>query len=305
MLEGTSSELPVGRRPADAPQERARASALKEPRPEIWYRRPVNLVAAVRELWAFRELIITLAERDLRVRYKQAVLGVAWAIITPVAMMLAFTLIFTKFAHVNTGGVPYALFSYIGLLPWTFFSTSVSQGGVSLVGNVPLLNKLYCPREVFPIAAIADAAVDALIATLVLLVLFPILGVAPKPTSIYVPLLLIVLVMFTLGVTLATAAAVVFMRDLRLVLPLVIQFGLFVTPVVYGANSLIKTTTGLVIYSILDPLVPVIDGLRATVLMGDPPNWLSLGAGSASSLVILVVGFAFFKRMETGIADVA
>jgi ABC-type polysaccharide/polyol phosphate export permease len=305
VLEGTSSEVPVGGRPADASVKRSRGAALSEPRPEIWHKRRVNLFAALRELWHFRELVVTLAERDLRVRYKQAVLGIAWAIITPVAMMLAFTLIFTKFAHVNTGGVPYALFSYIGLLPWTFFSSSVTQGGVSLTTNVALLNKLYCPREVFPIAAIADALIDALIATLVLLILFPILGFAPKATSIYVPLLLIVLLAFTLGVTLAVSAAVVFMRDLRLVLPLAIQFGLFVTPVVYGASSLAKTTSGLVIYSIVDPLVPVIDGLRDTVLVGTPPNWLSLGAGAVSALVVLIVGFASFKRMETGIADVA
>src|SRR5947209_18647397 len=112
-----------------------------EPRREIWFRRRVSLISALRELWTFRELTLTLAERDLRVRYKQAVLGIAWAVITPIVMMLAFSLIFTKFAHIKTGGAPYALFAYMGLLPWTFFSSSVSQGGLSLVSNVPLLNK--------------------------------------------------------------------------------------------------------------------------------------------------------------------
>src|SRR5437588_11597019 len=130
------------------------AGEATEPRPEIWFRRRLRLTTAVREMWQFRELIVTLAERDLRVRYKQATLGVAWSLVTPVVMMIAFTLLFTKVGHINTHapGVPYALFAYIGLLPWTFFSTSITAGGMSLLSNVPLLNKLYCPREVFPIA---------------------------------------------------------------------------------------------------------------------------------------------------------
>lgn len=280
-------------------------SAASEPRPEIWFRRRIRLLPALRELWSFRELIFTLAERDLRVRYKQAVLGIAWAVVSPVLMMLAFTLIFQKFAKVNTGGAPYALFSYLGLLPWTFFSTSLSSGGLSLVSNQPLLNKLYCPREVFPIAAIADALVDALIATLVLAVLFAVTGFLPKAQTFYLPLLLLVLVMFTLGVTLALSALTVYMRDLRLVLPLVIQLGLFVTPVVYSSSSISKSESFLVAFSVLNPLVPVINGLRLTVLNGHAPQWTSLGAGAASALVVLVGGFALFKRLETGMADIA
>ena len=159
----------------------------------------------MRELWSFRELVLTLAERDLRVRYKQAALGIAWAVITPLAMMIAFTVIFTKVAqhqHPAPHGVPYALFSYLGLLPWTFFSTSLTTGGLSLVGNVPLLNKLYCPREVFPIAAMIDAAADALIATSCCSCCSRSTASRPKVTTLYVPLLLVVLLVFTLGVTL-------------------------------------------------------------------------------------------------------
>ncbi len=297
--------MAVGGRGEGAPLDSARSHAPAEPRAEIWFRRRVRFLSAMRELWHFRELVITLAERDLRVRYKQAVLGILWALLTPVAMMLAFTLIFTKFTHINTGTAPYALFSYLGLLPWTFFSSSVSTGGQSLVANVALLNKLYCPREVFPIAAMADAAIDALLATLVLLVLFPVLGFAPKIESLYVPLLLLVMLVFTTGVTLAVSAVTVFMRDLRLVLPLLMQFGLFVTPVVYASGSLAHTRTAEIIYSAVNPLVPVIDGMRRTVLNGQAPDWLLLGVGSASSVLMLVLGFALFKRLETGIADVA
>ncbi len=304
VLEGTSSNLSVGGPPSEGPRP-PEVCRPGEPRPEIWFRRRVNLLTALKELWAFRELMLTIAERDLRVRYKQAVLGIAWAVIAPVVMMVAFTLLFNRFAKINTGGAPYALFSYLGLLPWTFFSSAVSTGGLSLVTNNELLNKLYCPREVFPIAGIADSAVDALIATGVLAILFPITGFAPKVESLYLPLFLIVMMMFTVGVTLAVAAVVVYARDLRLVLPLAIQIGLFVTPVVYATSSISSSKSFLYLFSAINPLVPVIDGMRATVLHGTAPNWTSFGIGAACSLIYLLGGFTLFKRLETGMADIA
>jgi ABC-2 type transport system permease protein/lipopolysaccharide transport system permease protein len=307
VLEGPSSDLSVGGRPGNASRSRETDASARpsEPRREIWFHRRINISTALKELWDFRELTITLAERDLRVRYKQAALGIAWAVIAPVVLMIAFTLLLNRFAKVNTAGAPYALFSYLGLLPWTFFSSSVSQGGLSLISNNDLLNKLYCPREVFPIAGIADAAVDALIATCVLGVLFPITGFAPKAQVYYLPLLLIVLLMFTLAVTLAVAAVTVYARDLRLALPLAIQVGLFVTPVVYGASAISGSKAFLIMYSAINPLVPVIDGLRSTVLNGMAPNWISLGVGAATSLAYLLAAFRLFKRLETGMADVA
>lgn len=168
-----------------------------------------------------------------------------------------------------------------------------------------LLNKLYCPREVFPIAAMADAAFDALIATCLLGLLFPITGFTPKPQVYYVPLLLIILIMFTAGVTFAVSAILVYMRDLSLALPLMIQVGLFVTPVVYGTSSISHSQAFLIGYSAINPLVPVIDGLRATVLSGVAPNWASLGVGALSALIYMLGGFALFKRLETGMADIA
>jgi ABC-type polysaccharide/polyol phosphate export permease len=312
VLEGTS--LGGGERtravdPVVVDQGTALVTAPRsdEPRPEIWFRRKVRVGTHLRELWSFRELIVTLAERDIRIRYKQAALGIAWALFVPVVTMIAFTVIFTKVAKINTHapGVPYALFSYMGLLPWTFFATSLQSGGLSLVGNVALLNKLYCPREVFPIAAIIDAAFDALIATIVLVLLFPIEGFAPKVELFYVPLLLIPLIAVSLGLTLAVSVVVVYMRDLRLILPLALQVGMFATPVIYSPATLFQHKAVLIAYSALNPLVPVVDGMRRTVLEGLAPNWLSLGVGTASSLLFLLGGFVLFKRLETGIADVA
>jgi ABC-type polysaccharide/polyol phosphate export permease len=307
VLEGTGPDLSVAGLPSDGSQPRATDAHARsrEPRREIWFHRRINLISAVKELWAFRELTLTIAERELRVRYKQAALGILWAVIAPVVMMIAFTVLFNRFAKINTGGVPYALFSYMGLLPWTFFSNSISTGGLSLVSNNELLNKLYCPREVFPIAVIADSVVDALIATCVLAILFPITGFTPKVEVYYLPLFLIVLAMVTIGVTLAVSAIVVYARDLRLVLPLAVQVGLFVTPVVYGTSSISSSKVFLLAFSAINPLVPVIDGLRATVLNGVAPNWASLGIGAASALIYMLGGFMLFKRLETGMADIA
>ena len=278
---------------------------LAEPPPEIWFRRRHSLVGALRELRSYDELMLSLAERDLRTRYKQAGLGVAWALLTPLLLMLAFTFVFTKFTKVDTNGAPYPLFSYLGLLPWTFFAESLSLGSVALTNNVSLLNKVYCPREVFPLSQILIAAFDAMIATLVLIPLFPLLGYAPTAEVYYVPLLLLVLIAFVIGVTLAASITLVYMRDLRFAVPLILQFGIFVTPVAYNAEVVAGTPEKMMIYSALNPLVPVIDGLRRCILYGEAPQWWPLLAGACTATILLVGGFMIFKRLETGIADVA
>jgi ABC-type polysaccharide/polyol phosphate export permease len=273
------------------------------PPAELRFRRRIRPLAAVLEVWRARELIRTLTERELRARYKQAVLGLAWALITPLALMLVFTLFFNRVAQVETGGAPYPLFAYLGLLPWTFFSTSVSQGGQSLIQNIPLLNKVYFPREVFPTASVAVAGLDSAVALVVLGGLFAIYGFLPKVTSLWVPVLLMVQVAFTLGVTLLVSAVVVYLRDLRHALPVLLQIGLFATPVAYGIDVVPESMQ--TIYVILNPLGAVIDGYRRTVLLGVGPNWGLVLPAAVSALVVLVLGYLLFKRMEAGFADVA
>jgi len=279
--------------------------AAAEPRPEIWFKRRISLLEAGSDLWRARELVVTLAERDLRVRYKQAVLGFAWALFTPVMLMLVFTFVFTKFANVHTGGVPYPLFAFIGLIPWTFFSSSLTGGGMSLIANMPIVNKVYCPREVFPIGAMVVAALDATMSILVLVVLFGIEGFAPKPETLYIPIYLPALIAFTLGLTIATSTLLVYLRDLRHVLPLLIQFLLFATPVAYGLSVIAHTQVRILLYSALNPLAPVIDGLRRNVLYGLAPDWQALGVGTCSAFLVLAFGYWLFKRLEGGIADIA
>jgi ABC-type polysaccharide/polyol phosphate export permease len=279
--------------------------AVDAPRPEIRFKRRVNYATAAREIWEARELIRTLAERDLRARYKQAALGFAWAIVPPVLLMVVFSLVFTRFAKIDSHGAPYVLFSYLGLIPWTFFASGVALGGMSLLANMPILNKVYCPREVFPLATIAVAGVDAVISLGVLAVLFGATGTVPKVQAVYAPILLAVAVVFTLGVTFLISSLVVYIRDLRLALPLILQLGLFATPVAYGIEIFAKSERSLLLYSAVNPLAPVIDGLRRSVLLGQAPRWSAVGVGAASACLLLAFSYSLFKRLETGIADIA
>jgi ABC-type polysaccharide/polyol phosphate export permease len=273
------------------------------PPPDLRFRRRIRFVPAMRELWRARELVRTLAERDFRVRYKQAALGAAWALLTPLALMLVFTVFFQRVAKIDTAGAPYALFAYLGLLPWTFFSTSVSQGGQTLVSNASLLNKVYCPREVFPIAGVMLAMVDMALAALVLLVLFAITGFMPHATTYWVLPLLLMQVAFTFGVTLVVSAVLVYMRDLRQALPIILQLGLFATPVAYGMNVVPGRFRSF--YVALNPLAAVIDGNRRAILYGRAPDPSLVVPAVFTTCAVLVLGYFLFKRLETGFADVA
>lgn len=279
-------------------------TALSHPGPpsEQIYRRRVRLLAALRELWQTRELLWTLTERELRARYKQAFLGFAWAVVTPLVLMVVFTL-FKQVVDIDTGRVPYPLFAYLGALPWTYFSTSVSQGGQSLLQNVSLLNKVYCPRELFPLASVSVAAIDGLMSLVALGVLFVVFGFWPQVTMVWVPVLLVVQVAFTLGITLVVSSVIVYFRDLRHALPLLLQLGLFATPVLYGLNEIPRSLR--TVYSLMNPLAPVIDGYRRTILLGQAPRWGLLAAGALGATLLLVGGYATFKHLETGFADVA
>ncbi|MGH2404231.1 MAG: ABC transporter permease [bacterium] len=273
------------------------------PPPELRFRRHIRLGVAMRDLWQARELVRTLVERDFRAQYKQTILGFAWAVIPPVTFMVLFSLFFRRVADVNTEGVPYSLFTYVGLLPWTFFSGSVSRGGLSLLANTALLNRMYCPREIFPIAGMISAGIDTLVALPVLGILFLLTGFAPKPTVVFVPLLFVIQLLFTLGVTLAASSIVVYFRDLRHALPLILQFGIFATPVAYSVDVIPKSLRAL--YAVLNPLAPVIDGYRQVVLLGRAPAWDTLLPGAAAAGGVMLAAYLLFKHLETGLADVA
>jgi ABC-type polysaccharide/polyol phosphate export permease len=279
------------------------AGTIEGPPKDLRFKRKVRLGASIRELWGARELVRALAERQLRARYKQALLGVAWALIPPVLMTVVLSLFVQRVVQIQTHGVPYPLFSYVALLPWMFFSGAVSQASGSLLGNKDLLNKVHCPREVFPLAGIVTATVDMFVAMIVLVLLFARYTFLPKPTMVWVPVLFSVQVAFTLGVGLLISALVVYVRDLRHAIGIVLQLGLFATPIAYGIEEIPRSL--LVTYSFLNPLAPVIDGYRRTVLFGEPPAWDLLLPGAITAFLLLAVAFLVFKRLETGFADVA
>jgi ABC-2 type transport system permease protein/lipopolysaccharide transport system permease protein len=273
------------------------------PPPEIRFRRRLSYRQALGELWQSRELARTLVERDLRVRYKQTVLGFGWSVVGPVSFMLVFSLFFARAGHFDTGGAPYPLFSYVALVPWSFFAEALTIGSISLITNVTLLNKIYCPREVFPIAATAASGFDALVSTSVLLLLFAIYRYPPALTTLWVPLLIVVLVVISLGIALFAAAVLIYLRDVRYVVPLAVQVGLFVTPVAYSLSVIPAKLQPL--YAIVNPVGPVIEDFRRTILFGFAPQWGLLGLASLASVAWLLGGYALFKRLEVGFADIA
>jgi ABC-2 type transport system permease protein/lipopolysaccharide transport system permease protein len=274
-----------------------------EPAKEMLFKPDVSLRRSLRELWGAREIVRSLAERQLRARYKQAILGFLWAIITPLVLMVAFTLVFDRVGDVETRGAPYALFAYLGLLPWSFFSSSVQSAASSLVSNVPLINKIFCPREVFPLAGVVVAALDTLLSLVALGVLFVVTGFAPKVESVWVVAIVPIQLLFTIGVSNLLSVSVVYLRDLRQGLPLLLQVGIFVTPVAYGFDVVPASARG--IYSFVNPLAPVIDAYRRTILFGEAPDLTYLLLGAAGAITWFSFGYWYFKRMEGGIVDVA
>ena len=273
------------------------------PPPELLYRHRLSVRRDLRDLWKSRELVRTLAERDIRARYKQSFFGFGWSIVTPLLTVLVFTIFFKRIGRINTGDIPYPLFAYVGLLPWSFFTASVSSGSGSLVFNSTILNKVYCPREVFPVASIVVQFVDTVIAGVVLGLLFIYYSTAPAWTSVWVPLIFLVQLAFTVGLTLAFSTAIVYVRDLKQILGGILQMGLFLTPVAWGIRSVPDEWR--VAYCAVNPLAAVIDGYRRVVLQGKAPAWDLMAPAAATSLVVLIVGYYIFRRLEGGIADVA
>ena len=274
-----------------------------QPPKALRFKHRIRLVAAVRELWRQREIVRTLAEREIRARYKQTTLSWGWALISPLALMAVFVIFVNPVADVDTNGAPYSLFTYLGLLPWTFFSASLNLSSNTMINNKALINKIYCPREMFPVSAVVVAGIDALMASTALVVLFLVTGTAPAVTSLWVPLILVVQLAFVIGVSLVAAVTVVYVRDLRNAVPLLLQLGLFATPVAYSLEAIPQQWVG--IYSFLNPLAPVIDSYRRTVLDGQAPQWDLLGYGALGAAILLFGGYWYFKHLETGIADLA
>lgn len=259
------------------------------------------IVENVSELLRFRNLLMTWTTREIKIRYKQSVLGVLWALLQPVSLMLIFTVVFGYIVEVPTGGIPYPIFAYSALLPWTFFSNSISTATSSLLNNSNLVTKVYFPREVLPLASIGAAFVDFLIAAVLYLLLLIIYRMPLQPVMLLLPLLLIVQIMLTVGVSLFASAAIVSYRDVRFVVPLALQLWMYMTPIVYPIALVPERLRPLYM---LNPMAVVVDSFRRITLYGQPPQWNYLLVGAVISGSMFLIGYVYFKRTEPTFADV-
>ena len=259
--------------------------------------RSVNL----RELWRHRDLIYYLAWRDVKVRYKQTALGVAWALLQPLAAMAVFAVFLGKLAGMPSDGVPYPLFAYAGVLPWTYFAAAVANGSTCLVANTALISKVYFPRLVIPVAAVAPALVDLAVGCGTLVVLLAIYGVTPGASLAWLPLFLLLTVAAALGVAVWTAALDVQFRDVRYAVPFLMQVWLFATPVVYPSSVV---PASLRPFYGLNPVAGLIDGWRWALLGRTAPSWGMISVSAAMTAALLVTGLYFFRRTERTFADV-
>jgi lipopolysaccharide transport system permease protein len=277
------------------------ANVPEGPEPDSFYRHQTNLLSSLRKLWERKDMVIALAERDIRSSYKQSFLGFGWALISPVLTVLIFTLIFTKVKLFHVAHVPYPLYIFVGLMSWTYFSGSLGAGGGSLIGNMTLLQKTHFPRECFPLSQMLEQMVYTMISLLPLIILFFYYGFAPKPDTVLVPIFILIEILFAAGVTLAMAALVVFVRDFLQVMSLIITMGLYCSPVLWPLSIIPPVWRPY--YAAFNPVGPIIDSIRKAMLLGHQPDWRLVGIAAISSLFYFLAGYRIFKRLETGFAD--
>ncbi len=258
----------------------------------------------LRDIWRYRELFYFLTWRDVKVRYKQTALGAAWAIIQPLFNMLLFTLLFGKLARLPSDNIPYPLFAFAGLLPWTFFSNAVNSSGNSIVGSSHLITKVYFPRLIIPAASVLACVVDFVFAFAVMIVLLVWYRIPVTINILMLPFLLLLTSTLAFGVGTWLSAWNVRFRDIRYVLPYLIQFWMFATPIIYPASLLPEHFR---IYFALNPMTGIVEAYRVALLSGANGakfNWVSLGFATIITLAVLVYAAYDFRRMEKTFADI-
>ncbi|CAB4322572.1 MAG: ABC transporter permease [Actinobacteria bacterium] len=273
------------------------------PPPELRYRRRVGLRSAASQLWAARGMVESSAQRALRSRYQRNLLGPLWVLISPIAYLLVFTTFLRRVVQIDTGGVPYPLFIYTAMVPWQFFTAALNNGSTSIVSNLALIRKFRAPSEVYPIAMVVVAAIDAVVVALVLPVFFIFSGKWPTLTILWIPLILLIELVVIMAPVLLLSALMPYLRDLRQFVPLALQIGFLCTPIAYSVDSIPKGSR--VWLSIVNPMIPVVDSFRRCLVYGRSPDWGLLGVGLLSASALFVVGYFAFRRLEVGFADVA
>lgn len=254
----------------------------------------------LREIWAYRELLFSFVKRDIQVRYRQTVIGGLWAIVQPLFTMVIFSFFFGHLAKISGGGVPYPIFSYAGLLLWTYFTGAITSSSASMVASASLITKVYFPRIIIPIASTLTGLLDYAVASIVLIGLMFYYQIMPTGQILLVPLTLLLTWMLAMGIGFWLSAMNVKYRDIGYILPFFIQSLLFVTPVIYPSSI----APNFKFLLSLNPMTGIIDAHRAMILGGLPINWVSLGISSVLVIVILVTGAAYFKSVEKYFADI-
>jgi lipopolysaccharide transport system permease protein len=254
-----------------------------------------------RELLKYRELLYFLAWRDIKIRYKQTILGASWAILQPFFTMIVFTIFFGKIAKIPSEGVPYPLFSYAGLLPWTYFANAVSLSSNSLVGSSSLITKVYFPRLYVPIGSTLAGLVDYVIAITVLVVMMIWYRFTPAVEIILLPIIMLLCFLASVGVGMWLSAMNVKYRDIKYAIPFLIQLWLFATPVIYPSSMLSERYRWIIA---LNPMAGVIEAHRTMILGNKQIDWLALAISTGIIILIFVTGAFYFKRMERSFADV-
>jgi lipopolysaccharide transport system permease protein len=261
----------------------------------------------LRDVWNYRDLLYFLVWRDVKVRYKQTVLGAAWAILQPTMTMVVFTIFFGGLAGISSEGLPYPIFSFAALLPWTFFAQGLTQSSNSLVGSQNLITKVYFPRLIIPLATVMAGIVDFALAFLVLLAMMAFYGIWPGAAVLWLPLLLALAFVTALSVGMWMSALNVEYRDVRYVVPFLVQIWLFVTPVIYPASAVTARFESLGVpgwvYG-LNPMTGVVEGFRWALLGVDSRPGPLILASAAVTVVLLISGAVYFRRMERTFADV-
>src|SRR5262245_58381891 len=255
----------------------------------------------LREVWAYRELLYFLIWRDVKVRYKQTAIGAGWAILQPFLTMVVFSVFFGRLAEIPSDGIPYPIFTFAALVPWTFFANGLNQSANSLVGSANLITKVYFPRLVVPLATVLSGIVDFVLALIVLLGMMLYYGLMPTINVLWLPFFLLLALAASLGVGLWFSALNVQYRDVRYVVPFFTQLGLFATPIAYPSSLLSEPWR--TIYG-LNPMVGVVDGFRWALLGTHTSPGLITVASSLMTLAILIAGLFYFRRMEKTFADV-
>lgn len=254
----------------------------------------------LREIFRSRELLYFLTWRDVKIRYKQTLLGAAWAVLQPLITMVVFTVFFGRLANIPTGDMPGPIFYYLALLPWTFFAAGITNAGNSLITNTDLLTKVYFPRAILPASTILAGLVDLAIASVLLGILLPWYGVTPDLEAFVWPLAILVLVVLTLGAGMLIAAINVMYRDVKYALPFAVQLMLFVSPVIYPTEKIPDDYRWLML---INPLSGIIETSRSAIVPGRAVDWTHFGISAGLACLVFFIGSTYFYRVQRRFAD--